>query len=107
MLVRHATDGSAMPVYLVLDNTIHDPTKYDEYKRAVPKIVAKHGGEYLARDAKFEVLAGNWNPNRIVIFKWPNRQAIEAFMSDPEYQPWKKLRESAATTNNLLLVEGL
>ena len=96
-----------MPVYLVLDNTIHDPTKYDEYKRAVPKIVAKHGAEYLARDAKFEVLAGNWNPNRIVIFKWPNRQAIEAFMSDPEYQPWKKLRESAASTNNLLLVEGL
>jgi uncharacterized protein (DUF1330 family) len=96
-----------MPVYLILDNTIHDQAKYDEYKRAVPKIVAKHGGEYLARDAKFEVLAGSWNPKRVVIFKWPNRQAIEAFMTDPEYQPWKKLRESAATTNNLLLVEGL
>jgi uncharacterized protein (DUF1330 family) len=81
-----------MPVYLILDNTIHDQAKYDEYKRAVPKIVAKHGGEY---------------PKRVVIFKWPNRQAIEAFMTDPEYQPWKKLRESAATTNNLLLVEGL
>jgi uncharacterized protein (DUF1330 family) len=72
-----------MPVYLILDNTIHDPAKYDAYKRAVPAIVAKHGGEYLARDA------------------------VNAFMGDPEHQPWKKLRESAATTNNLLLVEGL
>lgn len=96
-----------MPLYLILDNTIHDAAKYDDYKRAVPAIVAKHGGEYLARDAKFEVLAGNWHPNRVVIFKWPSRAALNAFFADPEYQPWKKLRESAATTNNLLLVEGL
>jgi len=96
-----------MPVYLILDNTIHDPAKYEEYKRAVPAIVARHGGEYLARGGRFEVLAGNWDPKRIVIFKWPSREAVNAFMTDPEYQPWKKLRESVATTNNLLLVEGL
>lgn len=96
-----------MPVYFILDNTVHDSAKYEEYKRAVPAIVARHGGEYLARGGRVEVLAGNWNPDRVVIFKWPNREAIEAFMTDPEYQPWKKLRESVATTNNLLLVEGL
>jgi uncharacterized protein (DUF1330 family) len=96
-----------MSIYLILDNTIHDAAKYDQYKHAVPALVAKHGGEYLARDARFEVLAGEWKPNRIVIFKWPSRAAIDAFMSDPEYQPWKTLRESVATTNNLLLVEGL
>lgn len=96
-----------MPIYVILDNRIDDPEKYDAYKRAVPALVARHGGEYLARDAKFEVLAGDWKPNRIVIFKWPSREALNAFMSDPEYQPWKTLRESVATTNNLLLVEGL
>jgi len=96
-----------MSVYLILDNTIHDPEKYDAYKRAVPALVARHGGEYLARDAKFEVLAGDWKPNRIVIFKWPSREALNAFLNDPEYQPWKKLREAVATANNLLLVEGL
>jgi len=96
-----------MPIYLILDNTIHDPAKYEEYKRAVPALVARHGGEYLARGGRFEVLAGNWDPKRIVIFKWPSREAVNAFMTDPEYQPWKKLRESVATTNNLLLVEGL
>jgi uncharacterized protein (DUF1330 family) len=96
-----------MSIYLILDNSIKDPAKYDAYKRAVPALVAKHGGEYLARDARFEVLAGDWKPNRIVIFKWPSREALSAFMTDPEYQPWKTLRESVATTNNLLLVEGL
>lgn len=53
------------------------------------------------------MLAGDWKPNRIVIFKWPSREALNAFMTDPEYQPWKKLRESVTMTNNLLLVEGL
>jgi uncharacterized protein (DUF1330 family) len=95
-----------MAIYLILDNTIHDPKKYDEYTRAVPPLVAKHGGEYLSRGGKFEVLAGNWKPNRIVFFKWPSRAALNAFITDPEYQPWKTLRESVTTTNNMLLVEG-
>ena len=96
-----------MAIYLILDSEIHDAEKYETYKAAVPAIVARHGGEYLARDGAFEVLAGNWDPNRIVLFKWPSREALNAFMSDPEYQPWKELRESVSTTSNLILVEGL
>ncbi len=96
-----------MPIYVILDNSIHDPKKYDAYMRAVPALVARHGGEYLARGGKFEVMAGSWKPNRIVLFKWPSRAAHRAFMADPEYQPWKKLRESVTTTNNVMLVEGL
>jgi len=96
-----------MAIYVILDNEVHDHEKYDTYKAAVPAMVARHGGEYLARDGAFEVLAGDWNPNRIVIFKWPSREALDGFMNDPEYQPWKKLRESVTTTNNLMVVEGL
>lgn len=96
-----------MAIYLLLDSTIHDPEKYAEYLRAVPPLVAKHGGEYLARGGKFEVLTGNWKPNRIVLFKWPNREALRAFMADPDYQKWKKLRESVTTANNRLLIEGV
>ena len=96
-----------MAIYVILDNDIRDPAKYEAYKKAVPTLVAKHGGEYLARDAKFEVLVGNWNPKRIVIFRWPNREAMQKFQTDPDYQPWKALRESVATTNNLMVIEGL
>jgi len=96
-----------MSIYLLLDNTVHDPKKYAEYMKAVPALVAKHGGEYLVRGGKFEVLTGNWKPNRLVLFKWPSREALNAFASDPDYQPWKKLRESVTTTNNRLLIEGV
>ena len=96
-----------MSIYVILDNQIHDREKYDEYKKAVPAIVARHGGEYLVRDGKIEVPVGNWRPNRMVLFKWPSRAALDAFLTDPEYQPWKKLRESCTTTNQLVIVEGV
>ncbi len=96
-----------MPIYVIFENEIHNTIKYEEYKKAVPKYIARHGGEYVARDGHIEVPVGDWKPNRIVIFKWPSREALESFQSDPEYQPWKKLRESVTTTKQLLIVEGL
>ena len=51
-----------MPIYVIFENEIHDAIKYDEYKKAVPKYVARHGGEYVARDGYFEVPVGDWKP---------------------------------------------
>ena len=65
------------------------------------------GGEYLTRDGKINVLVGDWNPSRVVIFKWPNQAALEAFLSSEDYQPWKALRESVTTTRTLVQVEGI
>ena len=52
------------------------------------------------------IMAGDWAPSRVVIFKWPNQSALEAFMSSEEYQPWKTLRESVTTTKTLVRVVG-
>jgi uncharacterized protein (DUF1330 family) len=58
-----------MTIHVLLDNTIHDTEKYAKYVRAVPRLIAKHGGIYLARRGKFEDVAGEWKPNRIGLFK--------------------------------------
>ncbi len=96
-----------MAVYVILDNEIHDPEAYASYLEAVPAFVAKYGGEYLARGGAFEVLVGDWNPKRVVIFRYPDREAIDNMLNDPEYQPWKAIREAATTTRNMLVVEGV
>ena len=96
-----------MSIYLVFENEIHDVAAYDRYKAAVKPMVEAAGGEYLTRDGKVTVLTGDWHPKRVVIFKWPSQQALQAFMSSEEYQPWKKLRESVTTTKSLVLVEGM
>ena len=96
-----------MAVYVILDNEVHDPERYAAYMDAAPAFVKKHGGEYLVRGGDFEVKVGDWAPKRLVVFRYPNRQALTDLMNDPDYQPWKKIREAAATTHNLLIVDGI
>lgn len=96
-----------MAIYLILENEIHDHEVYDRYKANVKPMVEAAGGEYLTRDGKVDVLVGDWSPGRVVIFKWPNQEALEAFMSSDAYRPWKELRESVTTTKTLVRVEGV
>ena len=96
-----------MSVYLIADSEIHDPEAYEKYKEAAPQYVARHGGEYCSRGGKFEVLVGDWNPTRLLVIKFPSRKAYDEFMTDPDYRPWKELRESITTPNNILILEGV
>lgn len=95
-----------MSIYLILENEIHDVEAYERYKKGARALVEAAGGEYLTRDGKIDVMAGNWHPKRVVIFKWPNQQTLDEFMSSEEYQPWKKLRESVSTIKTMLRIEG-
>ena len=96
-----------MSIYLIADSEIHDPEAYEKYKEAAPKYVARHGGEYCCRGGKFEVLVGDWNPTRLLVIKFPSRKAYDQFMADPDYRPWKELRESISTPKNILILEGV
>jgi len=96
-----------MSIYLILDNEVHDADTYERYKTAVRPMVEAAGGEYLTRDGKVDVLVGDWSPGRVVIFKWPSREVLDAFMTSEEYKPWKELRESVSTTKTLVCVEGV
>ena len=96
-----------MSVYLTVGSEIHDPEACEKYKEAAPKYVARHGGEYCCRGGKFEVLVGDWNPTRLLVIKFPSRKAYDEFMTDPDYRPWKELRESVTTPKNILILEGV
>ena len=96
-----------MPVIMIADAEVHDPESYKEYLEKAPAFVRKHGGEYLARGGAFEVLRGDWKPTRLVIFRFPDRKAIDDFMNDPGYQPLKAIREAATTPRNMLIVDAL
>jgi uncharacterized protein (DUF1330 family) len=96
-----------MAVYVILNNEVHDAQAYKAYLEAAPAFVKKYGGEYLVRGGDFEVMAGNWTPTRLVIFRYPNRDALKNMLNDPDYQPWKKVREAATSTHNLVVVDGV
>lgn len=94
-----------MSAYLIVDITVHDPERYQDYVRQVPDFIEKHKGSYLVRGGELEVREGNWHPQRLIILEFPDREHANAFLEDPEYQTVAAIRHAAAETN-ALLVEG-
>ena len=75
-----------MAYYSVLAVT---PTSEDwipDYLGPANRLVAKHGGAYLARTASHERLEGEGEDAALrIILEWPSKEAALAFMRDPEY----------------------
>jgi uncharacterized protein (DUF1330 family) len=95
-----------MAAYVIVDTQVHNAEAYESYKAQVSSFVEKYGGEYLVRGGTHEVVEGDWNPTRIVLLKFPDRQAAESFFNDPDYAPVASIRHANAHTN-VVLVEGL
>ena len=95
-----------MAAYIIADLEIHDLEAMQPYIPAVPPIVRKHGGEYLVRGGKAENIEGDWRPGRMVVIKFPDLQSARAFVDDPEYAPWKALRQKSGHTDGII-VEGV
>jgi len=95
-----------MAVYVLVDIHVRDPIPYEDYKRGVAPLIAKHGGEYLVRGGAFEVLEGDFVPERLVLFRFPDRASVQAFLDDPDYQPLKALRHRVADTT-FVVMDGL
>ena len=87
-----------MTAYLLVDVDIHDPEGFQEYRTRTPEFIAKHGGEFLVKGGEFEVIEGDWKPNRLVLFKFPNRQAIRNFFADPDYAEIAAIRFKTSKT---------
>ncbi|NPD69336.1 DUF1330 domain-containing protein (plasmid) [Lichenicola cladoniae] len=95
-----------MPAYFILDISVADPAKLEQYGSGVLRLIQKHGGEFIVQSTDHEVIEGNWRPQTLVIVRYPNRQAIHSLYNDPEYAPLKRLRHEGAYTNSLA-VDGL
>tara|TARA_B100000809_G_C14878921_1_gene438423 strand:+ start:186 stop:461 length:276 start_codon:yes stop_codon:yes gene_type:complete len=85
---------------------VNDPDKYKEYLLEVPKISAKYGAKYLVRGGNVTIHEGVWNPKRIVVIEFPNRDMAMRFYDGAEYAPWKKIREEYADSK-IIFVDGV
>lgn len=96
-----------MSVYMVIESRIKDPEKYKQYISEVPAIVKKYGGSYLVRGGRITALTGDWKPERMILIEFPSEDNIKKWLSSPEYQAIKPLREAGADTRAVLLEEYL
>ncbi len=95
-----------MAAYLIVDTKINDQEAYEEYKILAKPIVESYGGEYLVRGGNTTVSENElWTPHRLVIVRFPSREAAENFLSCDEYAPVKAIRNKYAQTT-MSIVDG-
>ncbi len=95
-----------MPAYIVVEVEVHDAERYEKYKSMVPPSLEAHGGRFLVRGGKVEMLEGDWSPRRFVIVEFPSLEKAKAWWASEEYAEAKALRQATATTE-MILVEGV
>ena len=94
-----------MSALIIVDIEVTDPVRYEDYKRLASAAIAAHGGRYLVRGGRSEVLDGSWTPRRLVVLEFDSFEQAKAWRSSPEYAEAKKVREECARAN-MVVVEG-
>lgn len=78
-----------MSCYFIVDTYI-DKEKgrglYDDYIQKVKPIVEHYGGEYLVRSEKITSLHSERNPQRVIIIRFPSKDALEACFASKPYR---------------------
>ncbi len=95
-----------MSAYFIVNIEVTDRKGFEEYRRTVPEVLAKYGGEYIARGGEFEVLEGDWNPKRVVLLVFPSMEQARKFYHSEDYRPLLELRKSS-THSEVVLADGV
>jgi uncharacterized protein (DUF1330 family) len=91
--------------YLVVDAKSTDPERMVEYRRLSSIAVEKFGGRFLVRGGAYEVLEGQWQPQRLVVIEFESRERAKAFYDSPEYVAARQAR-AGVSSFDMVLVEG-
>jgi uncharacterized protein (DUF1330 family) len=92
--------------YIIANVSVTDPVQYEEYKKLSSEAMKIHQPEVCARGGKVEVLEGDWQPERVVVLKFPSVEAARAYNASVQYQIARKAREGAAIMR-MVVVEGV
>ena len=94
-----------MKAYILVDVTITNPSRYEDYKKLTPDSLQPYEGRFIARGGTTETLEGDWEPGRIVMLEFPSMEKAKAWWSSDGYAPAKAIRQSASKTR-MIVVEG-
>ncbi len=94
-----------MPAYLVARVDVRDWTKYKEYMRHTPRVIAQHGGHFVVRGGATTTLEGPADNLRLVIIEFPSLAQAQAFYQSPEYNSIKRFRDGAGDAH-FVVVDG-
>ena len=94
-----------MKYYACAEISVTNPDWLADYVAKVTKMVEGHGGRYLARTSKVELIEGEHRPQSMLLIEFDSREAVDAFYRSAEYAPYLKARQ-AGSEGRFLLVAG-
>ncbi|HEY2254116.1 MAG TPA: DUF1330 domain-containing protein [Variovorax sp.] len=92
--------------YIIAHVEVSNPEQYEDYKKLSFEAMRVHGAEICVRGGKVGVLEGDWNPERIVVLKFPSVEAAKKFNASAEYDKARRSRQGAAVMR-MIVVEGV
>jgi uncharacterized protein (DUF1330 family) len=94
-----------MAVIMIATQRVKDWDLLAEYRKGAGPVVRRHGGELIGRSNAPECLHGE-GADSVVVFRFPDRAAVDAWLADPDYQPLKRIRDQAVDMN-LMLIDAM
>ena len=95
-----------MAAYIIVNVTINDPSRYDEYKQLAAPTVEAYGGRYIVRGGETATLEGEWQAGRVVVLEFSDSDRAKEWWGSKEYAPAKAIRQAIATTD-MIVVDGV
>ena len=93
-----------MTYYSVLEVTPSNDAWISEYLPTANKVIARHGGRYLARTGTHEQLEGPERGAALrILIEWPSENAAKAFTADAEYAPHLEARHAGSESFHWLI----
>ncbi len=103
-LVKLSARGN-MPAYLIVQHTIRDAEKLEEYRIKVTPVLAKYGARFVTKAGSHKLLAGAGPlPERMAIVKFQDIATLNAWYNSSEYRPLIALRQSAVDPSSEVLI---
>ena len=85
-----------MVAYVINEIVITEPERFQTYADQVPAILKQYGGEYVVRGGAPERVDGPAPPDRLVVLRFPSREAARAWRGSPEYLAILPIREATS-----------
>ena len=95
-----------MAAYIIADVTITNEDQMKVYREWSSRAMAEHGAEIVVRGGAIDVLEGGWQPQRIVVLKFKDRDAARAYYASESYTRAREAREGAGSIN-MIAVDGV
>jgi len=93
-----------MAHFLIAQVTVTDDGWIPDYAAKVHDLAARHGGKYLSRSGNIETLEGPESTlTLIAIIEFPSKEAMHAFIDDPEYAPFAAARQAGSDSRFLAI----